>query len=452
MQSESNNAKSKYPDATSQSARLHRRAQQVLPGGNTRTTVFHAPYPIYAKSANGCRITDMDGVERLDFLNNYTSLIHGHLNPGIMEAVRGQLALGTCFANPTESEIALAEVLCRGTPSFERVRFSNSGSEAVMNAIKAARAYTGRPKIAKCEGVYHGSYDPVEVSLDSSPENWGDHAPARVAYSAGTPQSVLDDVVVIPFNETDLANSILEPEAGSLAAVIVDIMPNRAGLIPARAEFLNMLREFTRRHGIVLIFDEVITFRNGPGGMQVEWGVEPDLTTLGKIIGGGFPVGAVAGRAEVMEVFNPGKGKPPLPHGGTFNANPVTMVAGLAAMEQYSAPSIARLEELGERAREVCRNAFRSAEMPGQVTGHGSLLRLHLTESPLKSYRDARHGAADRQRFSVLHASMLNHGVFMAPSGLMALSTPMEEADIDRMGEALLHSLKELRRHDRETD
>ena len=451
MPSESKKSASRYPDSQSQSARLHQRAQLVLPGGNTRTTVFHAPYPIYASSAKGCRITDVEGVERLDFLNNYTALLHGHLNPGIMEAVREQLALGTCFANPTESEIALAEALCQGTPSFERVRFSNSGSEAVMNAIKAARAYTGRPRIAKCEGVYHGSYDPVEVSLDSSPESWGDDAPARVAYSAGTPPSVLADVVVIPFNETGLAESILEPEAGSLAAVIVDIMPNRAGLIPARVEFLKMLREFTRRHGIVLIFDEVITFRNGQGGMQVEWGVEPDLTTLGKIIGGGFPVGAVAGKAEVMEVFNPGKGKPPLPHGGTFNANPVTMVAGLAAMKQYTPQAIARLEELGARAREVCRSAFRAAEMPGQVTGHGSLLRLHLTESPLKTYRDARHGTVDQKRFSVLHASMLNHGVFMAPGGLMALSTPMEAAEIDQMGEALLKSLKELRRHDRET-
>ncbi|MBI4540964.1 MAG: aminotransferase class III-fold pyridoxal phosphate-dependent enzyme, partial [Gemmatimonadetes bacterium] len=283
-----------YPDPSSASARLFERACKVLPGGNTRTTVFLSPYPLYAVRGHGCQIIDAEGIERIDFLNNYTSLVHGHAHPAIVAAVREQLELGTCFPLPTESEILLAELLCDRVPSVERVRFTNSGSEAVMMAIKAARAFSGRPRIAKCEGAYHGSYDFVEVSLDASPEDWGeaDH-PRAVRYSKGTPDAVLSAVTVIPFNHVSAAERILSEHADTLAAVIVDPMPNRVGLIPATREFLSMLRRFTSEHGILLIFDEVITFRLGYEGAQQEFGVIPDMTTMGKIIGGGFPVGAV---------------------------------------------------------------------------------------------------------------------------------------------------------------
>jgi glutamate-1-semialdehyde 2,1-aminomutase len=431
--------------ASPQSARLYERARKVMPGGNSRLTVYSAPHPLYARSGQGCRLTDVDGVERVDYINNYTALIHGHLHPEIMAAVQEQLALGTCFANPTESEIALAEALCARVPSFEQVRFANSGTEAVMNAIKAARAHTGRPKIAKCEGLYHGSYDPVETSLDPTPESWGAETPVARAYSRGTPAGVLADVVVIPFNDEASARHLLEAHADELAAVIVDSMPNRAGLIPAEPGFLRMLREVTARHGIVLIFDEVITFRVASGGYQGETGIAPDLTTLGKIIGGGFPVGAVAGKAEVMAVFDPSHGKPALPHGGTFNANPVTMVAGLAALRLLDGAAFERLNALGERAREACRRAFRLAEMPGQVTGRGSLLMLHLHERPLRGYRDAWRNPDEQARFARLYKHLGDHGAIVSSSGLVSLSTPMGEAEIEHLGEALLTSLKALR-------
>jgi glutamate-1-semialdehyde 2,1-aminomutase len=433
----------------SASARLYERARKVLPGGNSRTTVFTAPHPIYAQRGQGCRLTDVDGVERLDFIGNYTALIHGHLHPQVMAAVQEQLALGTCFANPTESEIALAEELCARVPSFEQVRFANSGTEAVMNAIKAARAHTGRPKIAKCEGLYHGSYDPVETSLDPTPETWGAGDPVARPYSRGTPAGVLADVVVLPFNEPEAARRLLEAHSGELAAVIVDPMPNRSGLIPASPEYLAMLREVTARHGIVLIFDEVISFRTGYGGYQGEAGIAPDLTTLGKIIGGGFPVGAVAGRADVMAVFDPSRGKPALPHGGTFNANPVTMVAGLAAMRLLTREAFARLGALGDAAREACRRAFRQAELPGQVTGRGSLAMLHLTDKPLRGYRDAWRSPAEQARFGRLYRHLTDQGVIVSSSGLVALSTPMGEAEVDRLGEALLGALRALRAEER---
>ena len=317
----------------SKSAALFAQAQGVMPGGNTRTTVYMAPYPPYAASGDGCWITDVEGDRRLDCLNNYTALIHGHAHAAIVEAATRRLALGSSFPLPTPEEVELATLLCERLPSAERVRFTNSGSEAVMMAIKGARAWTGRPKIAKFEGAYHGSYDYAEVSLGSTPENWGAlAAPASTAYSRGVPPAVLEDVVVLPFNHAELAVARIEREAKHLAAVVVDPIPNRVGLIPAQRDFLRALRDVTAAHGIALIFDEVISFRVGYQGAQGVFGVTPDLTTLGKIIGGGFPVGAVAGRADVMAVFDPTGGKPAAPHGGTFNANPVTMAAGLAGM------------------------------------------------------------------------------------------------------------------------
>ena len=273
------------------SAELFDRACEVMPGGNTRTTVWHAPHPIYAASGQGCRIKDVDGKTYLDFINNYTSMIHGHANPVVAEAVRKQLEIGTCFAMPTESEIELAELLCKRSPGFERVRFTNSGSEAVMMALKAARAHTGKPKIAKCEGAYHGSYDFAEVSLDSAPESWGNADPNSVAYTSGTPRSVLDEVIVIPFNRVEETENILAAHADELACVLIDPMPNRAGLIPATPEYLKMLRRFTTNNDMLLVFDEVISFRLGHGGAQGEFNVSPDLTALAKIIGGGFPIG-----------------------------------------------------------------------------------------------------------------------------------------------------------------
>ncbi|MDD9906420.1 MAG: aspartate aminotransferase family protein [Rhodospirillaceae bacterium] len=413
------------------STALFDRACHVMPGGNTRTSVWHSPHPPYAASGAGCRLTDVDGNIYLDFLNNYTSMIHGHANPVVAEAVRKQLEIGTCFAMPTESEIELAELLCDRAPGFEQIRFTNSGSEAVMMALKAARAHTGKPKIAKCEGAYHGSYDFAEVSLDSAPESWGNADPNSVAYSAGTPRSVLDEVIIIPFNRPEESEKILAAHADELACVLVDPMPNRAGLMPATTEYLEMLRRFTTANDMLLVFDEVISFRLGHGGAQGEFGVTPDLTSLAKIIGGGFPIGAVAGAAEVMKVFDPRQGKPLAPHGGTFNANPISMVAGKAAMELLTPEEFERINGLGARARDGVAKAFADAGVDGQVTGAGSLLRIHMTNVPLVDYRSARATAAQSAALASVVDYMHANGVLLAETGLCAISTAMGEAEID---------------------
>jgi glutamate-1-semialdehyde 2,1-aminomutase len=427
----------RWAEPGSRSAELFARAQGVLPGGNSRTTVYMAPYPPYAASGEGCWVTDVEGDRRLDCLNNYTALIHGHAHPAIVEAATRRLALGASFPMPTPEEIDLAALLCERLPSAERVRFTNSGSEAVMIAIKGARAFTNRPKIAKFEGAYHGSYDYAEVSLSSTPESWGSlAAPASTSYSRGTPPAVLEDVVVLPFNYTEQTIARIEREAGTLAAVIVDPVPNRVGLVPARLEFLKALREVTRKHGIVLIFDEVISFRVGYHGAQGVLGVTPDMTTLGKIIGGGFPVGAVAGTAEVMAVFDPTRGGPPAaPHGGTFNANPVTMAAGLASMQLLSREAFARMDELGTKLRGSLDDCFKQAGVAGRVTGLGSLFRLHAVDRELSDYRSTRTTAAESERLVRIVRRLMEHGVLMSITGLGCLSTPMGDAELEGLVE-----------------
>jgi glutamate-1-semialdehyde 2,1-aminomutase len=420
-----------YPDSHPQSRELYARALNSLPGGNTRTTVFMKPFPIYAARGSGCRVWDVDGNEYIDCINNFTSLIHGHAHPALIEAATKQLALGSAFGMPTESEVDLAELLVSRLPSVEQVRFANSGTEAVMMALKAARAYTGRPKIAKCEGAYHGSYDYAEVSLDPTPSAWGGNAPVSVAYAKGTPQNVLADVVTIPFNDVEAAVSLIREHGPELACVLVDPMPNRAGLVPADRAYLEALRQVTREIGALLIFDEVITFRLGYHGAQGLWGIDPDLTTLGKIIGGGFPVGAIAGGKQFMSVFDPSPGKPALPHGGTFSANPVTMRAGLAAMELLDEAAFARLDTIGQAVRD------------GTV-GLGSLLKIHFTDRRIRDYRSAYLTDAEAKRQAVFNAGLLNRGIFAANYGLMALSLPVTDADVDAIVAAAGASLQEV--------
>ncbi|MEI9415303.1 aspartate aminotransferase family protein [Mesorhizobium sp. Cs1321R2N1] len=425
------------------SAALYQRALQVMPGGNTRTTVYRQPHQVYAVRGEGCRIVDVDGNVRIDANGNFTSLIHGYGNAKVALAASRQLELGTCFGMATESEILLSEMLCDRLPSVEKLRYTNSGTEAVMNAIKAARAYTERPKIAKCEGAYHGTYDPAETSQDARPDNWGPaDEPQAVPTARGTPRGVLDDMVVIPFNNVEVSEKILRASGNSLAAVLVDVMPNRAGLVPASAEFLAMLRQVTRELGALLILDEVITFRLGFNGAQGRFNVDPDLTTLGKVIGGGFPVGAVGGKTDVMSVFDPSKGAPALPHGGTFSANPMSMAAGAAALEDLTAVEFERLEALGSRFDQGIGHCFSHNKIDAQVTGLGSLRRVHLSDAKLTDYRSTL--AAGEKKVAALARALFDQGVIIGGNGLMAFSTAMSASDIDEIVDAFDRALKTI--------
>jgi glutamate-1-semialdehyde 2,1-aminomutase len=428
----------RYLQPGSESARLYERASRVMPGGNSRLTIYTAPYPFYARDGRGCVVVDEDGEERIDFINNLTSLILGHADPRVAQAVVEQVQRGSSFAWPTEKEVRLAEILTERVPTVEQVRFANSGSEAVMVAVKAARAYTGRRKIAKFEGCYHGAYDYVEVSLDTPPEGGGDRkVPQPVLYSPGASPGILDDVVVMPFNDIDAVEAILEREGGSAAAVIVDPMPNRAGLIPPRPGFLPALRDLTRRHGMLLIADEVISFRVAYQGAQQYFGFEADLTTFGKVIGGGYPVGAVGGSAEVMSVFDPRHGKPKMPHYGTFNANPVTMAAGIATLEQLTPESFDHLNELGDAVRTRLNELFRRTDFEAQVTGRGSIFRVLMTDQPVVDYRSTMVGPERNALYTDLYMGLLARGIAMTNTGLGCTSMPMTMAEVDRLVEAV---------------
>jgi glutamate-1-semialdehyde 2,1-aminomutase len=420
-----------YKAKTARSRQMYEEALRVMPGGNSRTTTFFDPYPFYITRGAGARIWDADGAERLDFNGNYTSLILGHAHPSVVEAVAEQATRGMSFPGPSEHEVALAGLLTQRIPSMEVVRFTNSGTEATMNAVRAARAFTGRSKLAKFEGAYHGTHDWVLVSVSPDPAASGSRKrPKPVAYSAGVPETVLKHTVVLPWNDAEACVKILEKQGHDIAALIVDPLMANAGLLVPQEGFLERLREATTRLGIVLIFDEVISFRVGAGGAQQRFGVRPDLTTLGKIIGGGLAVGAFGGRAEVMSYYDPRGGKGRISHGGTFNANAVTMAGGLATMQELTPEAYARLDALGERVRGGIKRVLSRSKQAAQVTGLGSLFWIHWTKKRLSDYRSSR--PADPSRPLRTFMGLLNDGVLLTQRGLGCCSLAMTEADVDR--------------------
>ncbi len=427
------------------SGQLYARALKVMPGGCSRNTILRKPHPAYADYGQGCYLFDVEGNRRIDFANNMASLIHGHAQPDVVAAVTAQLQKGSAYTMATEVEIDYAEHICARNEGFEKIRFVNSGTEAVMSCLKAARAYTGRAKIAKVEGAYHGLYDYAEVSQTAKPENWGEQShPSSVPVAYGTPASTLQDVVVIPFNDPEHAIAILDQHADELACILLDPLPHRVGLIPASAEFVNALYEWTRQHDALLVFDEVITFRGAYGGAQEQYTARPDLTAMGKMIGGGFPVGALAGRAEVMDVMNPLADKVLFPHSGTFSANPVTMTAGLLSMQMFDRGAVERLNALGDYARDSLRQVIKLADAPACVTGDGSLFRLHMKPEVPENYRAAFSTPIEAKRTGQLLDYLFNHGLMMINTCTGTLSTAMDKQHIDTLSEVMLSGLRQI--------
>jgi len=422
----------------SKSEQLFERAKRVLPGGVSRNTVLRAPVPPYADFGRGCRVTDIEGVTRVDFSNNMAGLIHGHAYAPIVDAVSAQIARGSAFMMATEAEVLHAEHMCSRSDGFGRIRFVNSGTEAVMACLKAARAFTGRPKIAKAEGAYHGGYDYAEVSQGSTPQTWGsiDH-PNSVPLVHGAPPSAMRDVVVIPFNDPARAVAILDKHRDDLACVMLDLMPHRVGMHPADAPFVHAIREWTERNKSLFVIDEVITFRTEVGGLQSRYGVRGDLTAMGKLIGGGFPVGAIAGRADVMEVMNPGAPKVLYPLSGTYSANPVTMTAGRVAMEHFDARAVARINALGERARAGVAQAIARTGVCACVAGGGSILRVHMKPTVPQGYRDAFATPDETKRLALFLDHLFNEGFLLVGTGTAILSTAMTESEVDDLVEAM---------------
>lgn len=440
-----------FPDASSKSAKLFERAKRVMPGGNTRHMITFGPYLVFAESGKGCRLTDVDGNIYLDWVNNFSGQIHGHGAHFIVAAVREQLERLTSCILPVEQEIELAEIITGRIQGIEQIRFANSGTEAVMVAIKGARAHTGRTRIAKCEGGYHGQYDLVETSFLPTPENWGPlESPAVTPFARGTPPCLLDSVTVIPFNETAISLRLLEKNASNLAAVIVDPIPARLGFTRASLDYLEMLRDFCTRTGTVLIFDEVFCNRVDYHGAQGLAGVIPDMTVLGKIIGGGFPVGAVGGKADVMCVFDNLAGPLKVSHSGTYTANPITMAAGIAAMKALTPDTFDHLSRQGDRLRAGLTDKLAEAGLNMRANGLASMTSLQFFTEPIRTYREFHVSSGENYlaRMQRLHRVLLNEGVLMATRGMMIGSTPMTDADIEETIERCGRGFKTFARED----
>ncbi len=427
----------RYRKLTPASAKLHESAKGVFPGGYSRDAVIRKPYSPFIVKGEGAILTDQDGRAITDFWFNATSLPLGHADPCVVEAAADQVKQGTAFFGQTEKELKLAGILCERLPSAERVRFTNSGSEAVTMAIRAARAFTGRDLLVKFEGSYHGTYDDVSWSVSPPADKVGPaDAPTPVPETAGLP-SGLGRILVLPFNDAEVLEGAVRERAGEIAAIIVEPMANRMGMILPAPAFLSRIRELCDELGLVLIFDEIIAFRLGFHGAQGALGVTPDVTTLGKVIGGGFPVGGFAGLAEILAVTEPGRPNR-MGHAGTFNANPVTMAAGKATMDALTPETFNSLNAAGERIRarlrEICEG------LPLRVTGAGSLFKISATPHEIANHRDTL--TVDRDWEKILSLELLNEGFLLTSNLQGCVSTVTTDAHIDGLLSAVEEAVR----------
>lgn len=371
-----------YATSTSTSKGLFERAQRVLPAGVSYAIRDFPPHPFYVDHASGCRLYDVDGNAYTDYWSGHGALLLGHAPRPVIEAVARQLDLGTHFGFSHMLEIELAELVREMLPGAEMIRFTNSGTEANMYAIGLARAHTGRSKIAKAEGGWHGGYDALNKAV---------HAPFTTPEAAGIDPKAVEDTLVFTFNDLNSVRDLVKAE--EVACVVLEPMMGVAGFIPAEPGFLTGLKTLCEQTGTLLIFDEVVTgFRLGPGGAQELFGVRPDITTIGKIMGGGFPVGALCGRTEVFSRLDHRR-FPRLPdrafHGGTFAANPVSMVAGIATLKALRDGEVyARLDRLGGQARTGLESIFRDSGLDAAITGLGSTFSIHFQKSPPRNARE----------------------------------------------------------------
>jgi len=433
--------KAKYAAVRPKSHALHLEACKYMPGGDTRTATFFLPFPNFIEKGEGAYMYDVDGHKLLDFQNNYTSLIHGHSHQPTVEAVQRQIALGSAYTAPFEKQIQLANLLVDRYPSIDLIRFCNSGTEANMHALRIARAYTGKAKLVKTEGGYHGTTDVFEASVDPNIKKAGTLDQIKVIpESRGVSANALKDVLVVPFNDIERTRKMIEEHHEEIACVIIEPIMGSAGQITPEIEYLQFLRKITEEYNIVLIFDEVVTGRLSTGGAQKYYGVTPDLTTLGKIIGGGVPVGAFGGKREIMEMYDPREKK--MYHSGTFNGNAVTMAAGLATMTAFDEAAVAHIEGLGDAFKAGVEDIYKRLGLGMQILGAGSLYNLLFTNKEVKNYRDV--ASAHEELNKVLYLDLLTRGVFNAERGMFCMSTPMTMDDIGFALETLEAAMKDL--------
>jgi glutamate-1-semialdehyde 2,1-aminomutase len=426
---------------TKRSQALFQRALDVIPGGvNSPVRAFRAVggNPLFIARGEGAYLYDVDGNRYLDCIGSWGPLLFGHANPHVQAALRRQIEKGTTFGAPTEPEVAMAEAIRRAVPSCEKVRLVSSGTEATMSAIRVARGFTGRAKVVKFEGCYHGHGDSLLAKAGSGVATFG------LPDSAGVPPNLTADTLTLPYNDLPSARECFAAQGGGIACVILEPVVGNMGCVPPAPGFLAGLREITTEHGAVLIFDEVMTgFRLALGGAQERFGVKPDMTTLGKVIGGGLPMAAYGGRREIMDCVAP---VGPVYQAGTLSGNPLAVAAGLETLRMIKAdPAVyGRLEERGKAVAEGLRRAAAEAGVPANVNQVGSMFTLFFTDQPVTDYASAK--TSDTARFAEFFRRMLERGVYLPPSQFEAafLSDAMTDDDIALLLHAAGESLQGL--------
>lgn len=435
---------------TDKSSTWFGRAKQALAGGISSsaraTTTVDQPHPLYMHRGSGGRVEDVDGNVFVDFLLSYGALILGHANPKLMQAATDQLQRGTMFGTANTAEVELAEAICQMVPCADLVRYANSGSEAICGAVRAARGFTGKNKLLKFEGHYHGWVDVLAVSnrpalADAGPAN----SPNSVAHSRGIPAGVVGDVVICPWNDPAALRSILDAHAGEFAAAIAEpIVANNACTMPLPG-YLETLRDECTKRAILLIFDEIVTgFRLAPGGAQEHFGVVPDIAVFSKAIGGGFPISAFAGIRKVMEPIGANQVK----HGGTYNGSSLCAAAAVTVLRQIARPeTVAQIRQHGERLMEAIRRAAHDHAVPCCVQGDGTMFQVVFSANgrPTNNYRELL--AADTRRYAQFHDALLCRGVHTNTSGSACwfLCTEHDDDDIAMACEAIDGAFADLK-------
>lgn len=436
-----------YLSKRSKSQTLYERAKKVMPSGTTRNVVFYKPFPAYADHGIGSRIYFVDGNESIDYCFNQSSLILGHKHPKVMSAISAQLERGIALGTPTKVEVELAEKMVKSYPAAEKVRFAGTGTEAMMNALRVARAYKGRNKIAKFEGQFHGTYDSVYVSISPPLDQAGPVSnPVAVPECEGMPKTVPGDAVVLPFEDLEAAERLIRKNKDDLAALVVEPLAKPRGYAPMKEGFLKALREITEDNDVLLMFDEVVTgFRLSEGGAADVFHVEPDMVVFGKNIGGGFPVGAFGGSEETMQLFDIPEGKRPrIGASGTWNAHPVTVAAGLATLNELDGAAHERLESTGNQLRDGMNKAFAEAGVMGKATGYSSLFHLFFTNKGITDYRSA--SQANRYVRWIFDLEMVNRGAFFTLNqGWFNVSAVTSAEDVRFTVEQTRQTLKDIR-------
>ncbi|MBM3948714.1 MAG: aspartate aminotransferase family protein [SAR202 cluster bacterium] len=437
-----NREREAYTKKHAKSKTMQAEAAKYLPGGSSRGTAYFDPYPFFVDHAEGHYVYDVDGNRYLDFMINATTYIVGHANPKVVKAVTDQAPKGLSYSAPTDVQVRLAKLLVERVPSVEKIRFTNSGTEGTMNAIRMARAFTGKPKYAKFEGGYHGNSEEVSISVSPPLSKLDPNGYNPVPEWPGQPPGVTNDVVIMPYNNLEACEDILRRHQHEVGCVIMEAVLSNIGYVPGKPEFLQGMRDLTKELGMVLIFDEVQTLRLAPGGAQEMFGVIPDVTCFGKIIGGGLPVGAWGGRDDLMALYDNQKGAT-ISHPGTFNANPMTMAAGEATMTQLTPPVYKRLNALGDSLRAKLRATFDELDVPAQVTGVGSLFGIHFNEHEITDYRSYLKG--DKAKLNAFYVGMMNEGILMFAKGIGALNINTTEKEIDQFVTAARKVVQRIR-------